>query len=292
MIQWFFDSFHRECRGNYSGIKIVVVDFYADYPGRRAAVSSHAHCPITHIPPKPTVWQGLFRLTSRDYFAAANARNTGIAVAQDGYVVYVDDISVLCPGWLTEVRSAAASNYIACGTYQKVLKLQVDNGEITSYVDHPGGHDSRIAKVAGSNPVRCDGGWLFGASFAAPLEALLSVNGLDEAADMVGMGGEDYVLGIMLEKSGYDLRFCPRMKTLESEERHYLDPPFKRVIKPGRPDASHVLLNMVREGGRHRAPNYCDLRELRQRVLFNNEPFPVAQVPEHCWFDGQPLREL
>lgn len=292
MIEWFFDSLHRECHGCYDNIKIVVVDFYADYPGRRDSFLAKAHCFITHIPPKPTVWQGHFRLTQRDYFAASNTRNTGIAVAQDGYVVFVDDISVLCPGWLAEVRRAAEGNYIACGTYQKVLKLVVDNGSIVFFIDHPAGHDTRMAKVTNDEPLRCDGGWLFGASFAAPLEALLTINGLDEAADMVGQGGEDYLCGIMLEKSGYELRFCPRMKTLESEERHYLDPPFKRVIKPGNPDASHVLLNMVRDGGRHRAPNYFDLRELRQRVLFENQPFPVSQIPQHCWFDGQPLAEL
>jgi hypothetical protein len=29
MIQWFFDSLHAQCKGDYSYMRIIVVDFYA-----------------------------------------------------------------------------------------------------------------------------------------------------------------------------------------------------------------------------------------------------------------------
>lgn len=294
MIQWFFDSLHRECSGIYDDIKVVVVDFYADYPGRRDEISKFAHSPLTHLPPAPNVWQGQYRLTTQDYFAASNARNTALCVAPDGYIVYVDDLSVLLPGWLTEVRAMASRNYIACGTYEKVLGLEVTNGEVTGYRDYPPGKDSRMKHTFTQDPVKCTGSWLFGASVAIPTEALLTINGFDTDND--SSGGEDYICGLMLEQNGFDLRFCPRMKTFESEERHHLEPPFKRIIKPGRksgePDASHQILRMVLGGTRRRAPNYCDYRAVRHSILYDNAPFPIIQIPQHDWRDQQPLAEM
>lgn len=290
-IEWFFDSFHRECRGNYGGIKLVVVDFWADYPGRRELISDKAHHAITHVPPKPTVWQGEHKLTSVDYFAASNARNTALCLAPNGWIVYVDDLSVLMPGWLVEVRNAVHANYIACGAYEKVLGLEVKDGVVIGYREFPPGKDSRSKIAFGNNPLPCRGQWLFGASAAIPVEGLLTINGWDEDAD--SMSGEDYICGMMLEKSGYPLRYCPGMKTLESEELHYAEPPFKRIIKPGNPDASHRLLRLV-QGGRKIAPNYVEggMRALRDRVLFHNEPFPITGIPDRDWRDGQLLKEM
>lgn len=114
--------------------------------------------------------------------------------------------------------------------------------------------------------------------------------------DNDSQGGEDYICGLMLEKNGYELYYCPRMKTLESEECHHIEPPFKRIIKPGRtpdePDASHRILRMVVNGNRTKAPNYCNYREVRQQVLFDNQPFPIVQVPDRDWRDGQLLSTM
>lgn len=51
---------------------------------------------------------------------------------------------------------------------------------------------------------------------------------------------------------------------------------------------------MVLKWGRHKAPNYYGeggLRAVRNRVL-NGEPFPIIQVPDADWFDGQLLKEI
>lgn len=290
MIKWFFDSLHRECAGDYSGIKVVVVDFFADFPGRRDTVSKLAKCPITHIPPKPNVWQGAYRLPSVDYFAASNARNTALCVAPDGYIVYVDDISMLVRGWLNEVRNVAAQGWVGCGSYEKVLGIQIENGELVGHREYDNGKDTRMRSTFTQDPSPCGGAWMFGCSAAIPVEALLKINGWDEDAD--SMGGEDYICGLMLEKNGGKIMYCPRMKTLESEELHHVESPFKRIIKPGNPDASHRLLQSVLNGGRITAPNYCNLREVRQKVLFENQPFPITLIPEHDWRDGQPLKEM
>lgn len=290
MAQWFFDSLHRECQGDYTGIKLIMVDFWANYPGRRATVAPLFHHPVTHVPPKPTVWQGEFRLTSKDWFAAANARNTALCLSEDGYIVYVDDLSVLVPGWLREVRTAVANNYVACGVYEKVVGLEVAEGIIQGYREFPPGKDTRLSRVFGATPIPCQGQWLYGASVAIPTGALFAINGWDEACDATGLGSEDYICGMMLEKAGATMRLCPGMKTLESEELHHVGVAMERR-HPCNELAGHRILGMVAKG-RHTAPNYANMRELRQLVLFENQPFPVEQIPQHHWLTGQPLSEL
>lgn len=314
MIQWFLDSLDRECDGDYSGLNVMVVDFYADEPGRKERFKALAHCPITHVTPKPTVWQGKHRLTKENYFAASNTRNTALCLAQDGYIAYADDLSVLVPGWLAQVRDAMNGGWIACGAFSKVKDLVVENGQIVSFAGWPDepfpsiiplpiqimasakqgyskGFDSRWDAVNELEPFPCEGNFHYGCSLAMPVEALLAVNGFDEDCD--SMSGEDYICGLMLRQKGFELRYCKRMLTLESEDLHFLEPPFKRIIKPkpGWKDSSHTILDWVRNGGRNRAPNYSDMRNLRSRVLAG-EPFPVAQIPQHDWRDGQPINEM
>jgi hypothetical protein len=97
------------------------------------------------------------------------------------------------------------------------------------------------------------------------------------------------------------MMFDPRMFTLESEEAHGEEAPFRRVIKWKaansrfkEKDASHAILQMVVNKGRRVAPNYFGpdgIRGLRQGILAGEE-FPVVQIPEHHWCDGQLLREM
>lgn len=109
-VDWFFASLARElstaAAGELGNLRCVVVDFWADESGRRAAFAALAPAGVelVHVPPKPTVWQGPHRLTGRDYFAAASARNTALCLAPDGWIAYVDDLSVLMPGWLAACR--------------------------------------------------------------------------------------------------------------------------------------------------------------------------------------------
>lgn len=297
-IQWFFDSLHRETGGNYSGIRVVVIDFWEydrEIIGWRMIRNGGGD--FRHMPPKPTVWQGAHKLTSVDYFCPSNARNTAIALAPDGYIAFVDDLSVLIPGWLAAVREAQAGGYIALGAYKKMKALVVVDGKVKSFEPYPSGVDSRWTAGNDSGPVPAAGSWMFGCSVAAPVQAFLDINGFDEDCD--SMGSEDYIAGIMLQAAGYRLMYDRRMLTYESEEAHHEEPPFKRIIKvhkgahPGCVDASHDILQKVLHG-RNRAPNYFGpggLAELRQRVLAG-EPFPITQIPEHDWRDGQPLREM
>lgn len=303
-IDWFFDSLERQF--NVTQIKIVVVDFYKDV--RPLNVRG-----ALHVSPKPTVWQGKHRLTKEDYFAASNARNTAICYAQDGYIAFVDDLSVLMPAWFQSVRESvlARKKQVVCGAYRKVKNLEIENGKVKSFVVHRDaegkdvGLDSRWNDGSDSKLIDIGGGRLFGCSLVAPVEAFLEINGWPEICDSVG--GEDYIAGMVLENNGYKIMYDRRMLTCESEEHHYyttgthagwdngviVASGFRRIDKGVSPnDKSHRIIEVCK--GEKRFNNYFGdggIRELRNRIL-NGELFPVKNIPEHDFFDGQPLSEM
>src|SRR4029453_16354268 len=150
------------------------------------------------------------------WFAAANARNTALCLALDGYIAYVDDLSVLLPGWLIQVRAAMSAGYIGCGAYKKVKNLEVDKkGNVVNYTEFAAGIDNRLAHA--STLTDCAGNWLYGCSCAIPVDALLAINGwAEDLCD--GLGSEDYCTGLVLENAGYKFKYDPSMMTYESEE--------------------------------------------------------------------------
>ena len=291
-FEWFHSSLLRQMGGERL-CKLVVVDFYADErPQERKALAD------VWVTPKPTVWQGAHRLVSGNYFAPSNARNTGLCYAEGTHVVFVDDLSVLMPGWWDIVRDEVENDRqrVTLGRYTKVGDLQVEGGEAVSWRKYPTGEDHRYNPDFGPVLVSCSGGWMYGASVCVPVKAMLEINGFDEDCD--SMGGEDYAAGIMLEHRGWEIVYHQGMWTLEDEMLHHVEVPFKRIIKHRGPgstfperDASLHYLNLVKHRGRDRAPNYCNLATLREHMLAGGE-FPVSQIPEHDWRDGQPLREM
>lgn len=294
-INWFFDSLHRETQGNYDGITIVVVDFHANEEGRKSELLNLAKTEFIHVPPKPTPWQGPFRLTQNNYYAVSNARNTAACYAQDGYIAYVDDVSVLIPGWLTRVKMAVKNGYIVLGSFRKVKKLKVENGVVAEFEDHPNGMDSRLETATRLEPdpsklVHATGSWLYGSSLAIPIEALLKINGWDEDCDSMGM--EDIICGIMIGRCGIPVFFDRLMVTYESEEIHDTEKSMDRLIKPftNEIDSSHAILKWTM-ADRHTAPNWFNLRTLRKSIL-NGNPFPTEVHPTHDWRDGCALSTM
>lgn len=313
-LEWFLDSLHRECRGDYKGLRIIIVDFWLqvmpdlnwtadDVELRLLEWSSLLKCQsdFALIPPKPTVWQGPHKLTKQNYFAAANARSTAICVAHNGWLAYVDDLSVLMPGWLGAVREAMALGYIVCGAFRKVNKIVVENGEMKSFEDHAPGFDSRWKGGDANKAVPCPPNWLFGCSVAAPVEAFLKVNGWPELCDSTGIGMEDCHMGIALANNKYELRYDRRMLTFESEELHHVEKPMIRMDKNrgtakrigDHPDEKgHWIVQTLKNAGRF--TNYFEpdgIAGLRARILAG-EDFPIVGIPQHDAYDGQALSEL
>jgi len=327
MWEWFFDSLASQMTlTELEETQIIVIDAHAWHPTfnynaakQYGACSYEATVPnidretelesvvngrfaiVDHLPPKPCVWQGPFRQTSKDWFAASNARNTALIAAVGDYFVGVDDLSVLRPGWLDQVRYAMAHGDCVCGAYKKVLNLEVTLGHVTKYTENPSGVDSRWDRGSDTGIVPASGSWLFGCSFGLPTELAMKVNGFDEICD--GQSAEDYDFGIRVERAGGRFFYNRNMLTFESEERHHLEPSLARksvqVTTDRLPEgytgntmSDHVLLNRLnRETDRYLPLATPDLRKLKSD-LFSTGFVPVPIKTAFDWRDGTPLSEL
>lgn len=306
-FDWFCDSLHRETAGNYHRIKVVAIDFLnqplderghteEDVEKRRVKFKSIAHRipDFLHTVSKPSVWQGQHRQCKNSYFCAAGTRNTGLCYAPDGHIAYVDDLSVLLPGWIKAVRESMKRNYIACGAFRKVKNLVVKNGSIISFSDHPG-YDSRWNHGKDTEAVPCPAQWLFGCSVAGPVNAFLSINGWPEACDSTGIGCEDCMTGLALEASGYKLKYDRRMLTYESEELHHIGHKMLRVDlgNIGFSDSkSHELVRML-TGKKWFDNDFrgMSISELRRHVL-SGKPFPMPPKNAIDWYNGKFVKDL
>jgi len=301
LFDWFLDSVLKDMGKDASVTQLVLVDIYCGTAERSTWMKDYStqlkkfHS-FKHTIPKPNVWAGGYKLTSVDYFAPSAFRNTGLLWTEADHVTFIDDVSVVCPGWWDYTKQSKKAQEIYLGTYDKHWHMNVVKGILKGSDCRESGLDTRRThlKEHHKEPFYCHGTWMYGCSLSAPLEAFLQINGYDEDCD--SMGSEDYVAGIMLEAHGWKFKFCMGMKTIESEEYHRMETPAKRIIKKvPAPDASHAILNMVRDGGRTTGAFYCslgmNLRECREHVLKTKE-MPITKIPEHDWRDGQPLSEM
>lgn len=290
-LDWFISSLRRERLVNGDPqVDVVVVDHFKDTSSLLCVTQGN----LAHVPPKPNVWNGPHRLTKEDWFAAGNSRNTGLCFVRTPWVAFVDDLSVLMPGWLTAALLATkVPGVITCGAYRKVKNLVVDPSGDISFTHFEPGVDNRQRHVdpelSGKLAFKCGGSWLYGCSLVAPLEAFLQVNGWCE--DWCGgIGFEDVVTGLVLENAGFKFRYDTRLMTFEAEDLHHVEKPFKKTDKGVSPqDKSHAVLDRVRH--LKRFDNFFDLRAMREQILAG-QPFPVPTEPVVDWYDQQPIRDM
>lgn len=234
-LEWFVNSLHTQVSTGTGGIteghiQLVIVDaqlWNADYAEERRRevrdiVGGRFADAFRHVPPKDNPWQGPARLTSKDYFVAGNARNTGAAYAIHGYLAFVDDTSVLLPTWLETVMRAARERRIVAGAYKKATQLEVGaDGGVVSATTPAGCVDSRWGMGRDGEFVEISGGQLFGCSFGCPLDDYLEADGQDDYVEAAG--GEDYIFGLRLENMGRKMYYARSMLTYE------LDNPYSKA---------------------------------------------------------------
>ncbi len=234
-FEWFVEAFMAQAEADLNETQLILIDYWLA-PGHphqplegrldKMAKLVNGRCAFMHLPPKPTPWQGKHRQTRHDWFAASNARNTALIVADGATFVGVDDLSVPLPGWWDQVRHAAVHGYLAMGAYKKVRGLTVCGGRIVTYDDDGRGHDSRWGTGSDGGIMPVTGANLYGCNFAVPLSTALRVDGFDPSCDR--LGAEDYDFGLRVERTGCPCYYNRNMMTLECADGHDFEPSFKR----------------------------------------------------------------
>lgn len=295
-LEWFIDSLVTQMASD-DEIHVIVVDAmeHRILGAARVELIGVMFESFRCTSPKPTVWQGKHRITRDDWWAMSNARNTALCMCETEWIAFCDDRCVLADGWLSTVRTAMrddrAETRVVCGTYEKRHDVTIGptiqqgiGGTLVAV-------DNRFTE-APNGYFDCPGQWLYGCTFALPLEWALEVNGFEEGCD--SLSAEDYIFGLNLANAGYKLDFCPTMKVIQDRSPS-ADPGssrFRRTDKGVSPnDKSHAAL--ARFGPRKRTEFTPDLRAIRHRYL-RGEPFPAPNMAadHRDWFDDQLVREF
>ena len=306
-LEWFFDSLLR-CHRVEEVSQIIIVDHFAQEcdgwtqadvtrttnsvmraAGRLAGITQH-------VPPKPNVWSGKYRLTPRNWWSKPEFINTALCLCKNDFIAYLDDRCVLMPTWLDAVVEAKEKNYVVCGTYEKRSGMVVSNGRITTAGELTGSDSRMTGETDMFRRRKCSGEWMFGCTYALPVEWMLQVNGCDESWSSVGM--EDTHFGRMLENNGFPIYHDARMKMIEDRTPQEKDPTsrthdMKRDSKEKHPhdknDKTHTLIRKL--WNKKGAENLWNLGVVRQNVLAGGS-FVIPRHPTHDWFDNQPLKEM
>jgi hypothetical protein len=296
-FSWFFDSLAAQ-KGIHRVKQIIIVDFYAqvcddwrenDVTRRlleivAAAKRAGLEQLVEIHPVKPTIWQGPYRITKENWWAASAVRNTSICFCKQEWLVMLDDRCVLQPGYLQAVKRAMSYKYVVAGSYQKRHNLVVEKGVIRGEGTVTG-VDNRES-LASSKIVKATGAWTYGCSIALPLEWALQVNGFaEDYCDGISM--EDIILGMCLHNSGFPIRYDPSMRMIEDRTPSECTAVFRREDKGVSPnDKSHKLLEVFAKS--KTSLNSFDIRQVRKDVLAG-KPFPPPSANHHDWYDGNPI---
>lgn len=268
---------------------------------------------MLHIAPKPSIWRGKHRKTRRAFADTSSSRNTAIIVAKNEYIVFIDDLSALHPGWRDYHQKAADNGWIFAGSYQSArnVKVLLDG---TVHYNKLGGPDGRIKHQTTDEPIQIPGSWLFGSNAGIPMEYLLKVNGYDEFCARRGV--EDCQLGARLANAGYGDKMFYDKNCMVTEDQWYhhaaanstylglthTEYPLRRYKTDDEADSRlgltiyETMCQIEKEQlydvqGHLPLAKYCDI--LAERELYQtNGTFRSIENDTFVDYDGQRLEEL
>lgn len=277
-LDWIIDGVERQALPS-DEIQLIVIDALGRPATEIGFRPVAAIVDLVESKPKPTIWQGEYKITRDEWWAASSSRNTAIVLCDTDYIAFVDDRAELGPSWLSAVRRGSMQREsVLAGTYTKE-----QDGVLT--IDH------RIERKP-EGMVNCGGGWLFGGTFALPLEWALKVNGFEEGCD--GLSMEDVIFGLNLQNAGYRIDFAADMLVKQERSVAHTNT-YKRTDKGVSPaDKSHAALE--RFGKRSRTEFTPDLKALRdQRFMLGHAEYEIPDpkiIEYRDWYDGSLISQM
>lgn len=325
-IEWLLDALERQAQPG-DEITLIVIDHMLQHERCRCPSCEARATPsigyrwtlpvkrLIHAPPKPCAWSGPHRITDRNWWSKSSTANTAIVLCPPdlNYIAFMDDRAMPGDRWLEAVRmNYLRRDAVLAGTYTRIESAATDIAETVVVEDHrrqryrEGVQAFKRGTWHATGVRDVGGGWLFGCTWAAPLEWLLQVNGFEEGCD--SLTGEDYILGLMLANSGRRIDLSMDMSVALDRTRGNTgvrngDGVFRgtegkggfastdKGVSPN--DKSHAAL--ARFGARARTEFTPDLRELRTRwhlLNLGEKTWPMPDPDMRDWFDGQRVVEM
>ena len=300
-FEWFISSLIRQSDESLrKQIQIIIVDgiLNENEMDRRTFISEIIgdSFEFAHVPPKPTIWQGKYRLTKEDYFAAANTRNTGACYAKYDFIAFHDDLGCPSQTWLNAVLKARELGQVHCGAYTKAYDIVVEDGVVIDKRDN--GIDNRLS-IYSENISAAHSSHFYGSSFCMPLELYFKLNGMNEMCD--GNAGEDCEFGIRILRNGTRFYYNKLMFIYESENIFGSDKNRKCVRSdpkkdPNNPhsDMCHYMLDYVNKCDIYSINPEFSLKDYNDKILkqkLDHEQVFLKPVDKIHFFTGKLISE-
>lgn len=219
-FEWFVEYLVKEYNGNVID-EIIFVDVFLFFDeNRRAHLSKivNDRFKYIHLEPKPSMWYGPHKKTKCHFFDASSTRNSGLIVCSGKHIVFIDDLSVPMPGWISYHKKAAEENIVLAGLYDKVYDIKIEDNIVTGFRLQDSIIDGRV-NYTNNDYVKIGGGWCFTGNLSVPYSFIEKINGFDEL--YARHGTEDCDFGVRLENAGAEIFLEKKCKVFEDQYLHW-----------------------------------------------------------------------
>lgn len=223
MFEWFVEYICKEYNNNVTD-EIIFVDVFLYFDeNRREHLSNivNNRFKYIHLEPKPCMWYGPHKKTKTNFFDASSTRNSGLIACSGEHVVFIDDLSIPTPGWISYHKKAAEDEVVLAGLYDKVYDLKIENNLVVGYRQQDSIIDGRV-NYTDNDYVPIGGGWCFTGNLSVPYKLIEKINGFDEI--YARHGTEDCDFGVRLENAGAKIFLEKKCKVFEDQYLHWNGP--------------------------------------------------------------------